>query len=149
SIYEMNLWGKKSEVFHQSRTKEKGEGKETSQLRSIIEYVSSFCEKEKIDKLPEICLPALKSMIPFRKTERNGLDICVNVGDYDDPDNQYQGPVTLNLSTNNTLIIGSTQSGKTTLLQTIIRGIQEVYTPQQANIYIADFNSKILKQYEN
>ena len=38
------------------------------------------------------------------------------------------------------MIIGSAQSGKTNLLQTIIRGVAEKFnTPQEVNLYIIDF----------
>lgn len=46
-------------------------------------------------------------------------------------------------------IIGSAQSGKTNLLQTIIRGVAENYTPQEVNLYIIDFGSMILRNYAN
>lgn len=47
------------------------------------------------------------------------------------------------------MIIGSAQSGKTNLLQTIIRGVAENYTPQEVNLYIIDFGSMILRNYAN
>ena len=46
------------------------------------------------------------------------------------------------------MLIGSSQSGKTNLLQTMIRSMATKYTPEQVNIYILDFASMFLKSYE-
>ena len=47
------------------------------------------------------------------------------------------------------MIIGSAQSGKTNLLQTIIRSLASYYTPQEVNIYIIDFASMVLRNFED
>jgi S-DNA-T family DNA segregation ATPase FtsK/SpoIIIE len=46
------------------------------------------------------------------------------------------------------MVIGSAQTGKTLLLQTILRGIADGYSPAQVSVYILDFASKVLKIYE-
>ncbi|MDR1960700.1 MAG: hypothetical protein LBQ16_00270, partial [Gracilibacteraceae bacterium] len=71
------------------------------------------------------------------------------VGIYDDPANQAQPPVRLNLSGGNVAVVGSAQTGKTMLLQTVLRGVAESYSPQQVHVYILDFASKVMKIYEN
>ena len=72
----------------------------------------------------------------------------IRAGIYDDPANQLQPEVTLNLSDGNIMVIGSAQTGKTTLLQTMLRGIAESRSPGQVSVYILDFASKVLKIYE-
>ena len=46
------------------------------------------------------------------------------------------------------MIIGSSQSGKTNLLQAIVRSIATKYSPQEVNIYALDFASMVLKNFE-
>ena len=46
------------------------------------------------------------------------------------------------------MIIGSSQYGKTNLLETIVRGLAENYSPKEVNIYIIDFASMVLKNLE-
>jgi len=47
------------------------------------------------------------------------------------------------------MIIGSAQSGKTNLLQTIIRSLASYYTPQEVNIYVIVFASMVLRNFED
>ena len=54
----------------------------------------------------------------------------------------------MNLSYSNTYIIGSAQTGKTTLLQTMIYEIMEMYTPNEVNMYVIDCGNMTLKVFE-
>lgn len=140
--------GKKIKVFEQKKTKNGNE--DSNQLSAIVNYVHSYCEEKHIEKLPDICLAALEEHIPYTGTTTDEITCTlVNVGIYDDPDSQYQGTYSINLSEQNTIIIGSSQSGKTNVLQTIIRDLATKYTPDEVNIYIIDFASMVLKNFEN
>ena len=91
-------------------------------------------------------MPPLKEVISYKNFEKcNDVDIEVGLGIYDDPSRQLQDIAKLNITAGNTFIIGSSQYGKTNLLQTIVRGLAENYSPQEVNIYILDFASMILK----
>ena len=46
------------------------------------------------------------------------------------------------------IIIGSAQTGKTTILQNVIRSLSEQYTPDEVAIYNIDFASMVLKNFE-
>lgn len=95
-------------------------------------------------------MPPLPETIAYEQSEKkSGSEIWVNIGIVDEPERQLQKKLELNLSTQNYMIIGSAQSGKTNLLQTIIRGVAENYTPQEVNLYIIDFGSMILRNYAN
>ena len=146
-IYSILETGKKVKIFEQKKTKT---DEDSTQLTAIVDYVHDYCAKNNIEKLPDICLPVLEEYIPFIdiKTEDN-INTVVNIGVYDDPNNQYQGNYSINLSEQNVLIIGSAQSGKTNVLQTIIRDLSSKYTPDEVNIYIMDFASMVLKNFEN
>ena len=144
TIYNLNTSGRRVPVFQQKKQKN-GENSST-QLDSIVKYVADYCHAINLPKLPDICLPALESVIEY-----NGIsheDFAVPVGIYDDPDNQLQDTYELNVFSENTMIVGSSMTGKTNLLQLIIRGIANKYTPKEVTIYIVDFASMVLKNFE-
>ena len=146
AIYELPDTGKRVPVFVQKR-KKTGENSAT-QLDAIVRYVHDYCKHINLKKLPDICLPPLPTTIPFaRKKSQNGVGISIGI--YDDPDMQFQGEVFVNFTQNNLIVVGAPQSGKTNLLQTIIRSVASQYSPSEANIYIADFGSMVLQNYDS
>ena len=149
TIYNLNTSGRRVPVFQQKKQKN-GENSAT-QLDSIVKYVADYCHAINLPKLPDICLPALSENIAFPATDSvtpKSNNVVVELGIYDDPDNQYQGTYSVDLTNENLMIIGSAQSGKTNLLQNIIRSISSKYSPDEVNIYIIDFASMVLKTFE-
>lgn len=148
SISEVALSGLKKPVFEQKKPKS-ASGDET-QLSAVVDHIHDYCENNDIAKLPDICLPSLSTSITKNESVRPDLPnyIC-ELGIYDDPDLQYQGPAFIDMGLGNTMIIGSSQYGKTNLLQWIIKDLAEKYTPQELNIYILDFGSMVLKNFES
>lgn len=149
-IFALNDSGRKMPVYEQKKSKS-GEGNQT-QLDAIVNYVHSYCENNSIAKLPDICLPSLSTVIDFPEEEKlvkSENSIVAEIGVYDDPDNQYQGTYSVDLTNQNVMIIGSAQSGKTNVLQTMIRTLATKYTPEEVNIYIIDFASMVLKNFES
>ena len=87
-----------------------------------MEYVTKYCKESGIEVLQGICLPPLKEVISYKNFEKcNDVDIEVGLGIYDNPSRQLQDIAKLNITAGNTFIIGSSQYGKTNLLQTIVR----------------------------
>ncbi len=148
TIYSLNESGKRTPVYQQKK-KHSGEGTST-QLDAIVRYVDGYCRTQGIEKLPDICLPALEAVLDFpeQKQLSGSGDIIADIGLMDDPENQYQGIYAMNLTAQNLMIIGSSQSGKTNLLQTIIRSVTSRYTPGEVSIYILDFASMVLKNFD-
>lgn len=148
TVFDVSLSGKKKPVYVQKRKKEAGNSR--TQLEAIVDYVHDYCEEKAIAKLPDICLPPLPEILkyscPSQKIAIPG--VCARLGMYDDPSNQYQGEVSVNLSEDNLMIIGSAQYGKTNVLQTIIRDLAENYSSDQVNIYVLDFGSMVLMNLE-
>ena len=150
AIYERNLWGKKTLKYTNKKAKTSKHA--VSQLQAIVDYVHAYCADHNIKKLPGICLPSLKDRI---STDLLGYDmenkesISVPVGMYDDPEQQEQGFVNLDVSKDNVYVVGSSQSGKTVLLQTLIYGLIRKYTPEQVNLYLIDCGSMVLKIFED
>lgn len=144
-IYGITSSGKKVLVYNQKR--KKSEGSNVTQLDALVEYIDTFSKSEGILRLPNICLPPLKKIIQLpNKYVIKGNSIPIGI--YDDPDTQYQGEAYFDFDTNNTLIIGASQTGKTNLLQLIIREISTHKKAKDANFYIIDFGSMILKNFE-
>lgn len=148
-IYEISSTGRRIPVYVQKKNKD--DVGNVTQLDAMVNYIKGFCKQHSIRKLPDICLPPLPIKVPFGMIEhqhdlRNAIEIewCL----YDDPDNQVQKIHYLNLSNENVMIIGSAQTGKTNLLQTIIRCVATKYSPKEVNLYILDFASMILKNFE-
>ena len=150
TIFEMSESGRRIPVYQQKKQK-KEEGKIVTQLDALVKYVSAYCQDKHIEKLPNICLPSLSHNIPFPEEQRGveaSRHICVDIGIYDDPDNQFQGTFSVDFTTQNTIIIGSAQTGKTNVLQAMIRGLSSQYSPREVSIYIIDFASMVLKNFE-
>lgn len=145
SIYSLTDSGRRIPVYQQKK-KKNGE-KSATQLEALVQYVHDYTEKAHIKKLPDICLPPLPEVINY--SSEGAGELTVSIGIYDDPDNQIQSVYGVNVFSDNTMIIGSSQSGKTNLLQLLIRGIADHYTPQDVNIYIIDFASMVLKNFES
>lgn len=150
TIYEITKSAKRVPVYQQKKRKDSGESERT-QLEALTDYIKDFCVYNDVKKLPDICLPSLDKVIDF--PERNMLSekehhIVADLGIYDDPDNQAQESYSIDLTEQNVMFIGSAQSGKTNALQTIIRSVVEKYTPEEVNIYILDFASMTLKNFE-
>ncbi len=148
NICKVGLSGKREIIYQQKIEKE--ESSET-QLEALIQYIGDYCNENNIAKLSPICLPPLEEVIPYDSEVdvEDSKDIFVPLGIYDDPSSQKQGKLSLNITSGNTLIIGSSQNGKTNMLQLIIRGLAELYTPKEVKIYIIDYGTGFLTNYQN
>ena len=144
TIYGLNESGRRIPVYTQRKQKS-GEGSAT-QLDAIVKYVHDYCDDINLEKLPDICLPALKTMLPY--SNENVDELSVPVGVYDDPDNQLQDTFGINIFSENTMIVGSSMTGKTNLLQLVIKGIANNFSPNEVTMYIIDFASMVLKNFE-
>ena len=145
-LSEISLWGKRKIVYE-------SDNEETAnvptQLEAVIDALNTCCKENNIQRLQGICLPPLPETLDFPQSlPSEGNDIIVNLGIFDDPDHQLQEHVTMNLTNGNLMVIGSSQSGKTNLLQLILRNLAEQYSPEQVNVYILDFGSMILRNFD-
>ena len=93
-------------------------------------------------------MPPLPEILYYTDSARRDTEeIYATVGLLDDPDRQLQEALNLNVTSQNYMIIGSAQCGKTNVLQTIIRSIADNYAPSEVNMYMIDFGSMILKNF--
>lgn len=145
SLFQVETSGKRVPIYQRRRPKTNESA--LTQLDAVVAHVAAYCASAGIGHLPSICLPPLPELINLPEDARM-RDGRVPLGIYDDPDNQLQAPALFEVDNANTFIVGSSQTGKTNLLQTIVRVIAQTRTPRQAQFYIMDFASMILKNLE-
>lgn len=125
------------------------------QLDVITEYLCDVAKLEKAKARP-LWLEPLPGTIYLNEIKRdttlknNNYEICPVVGVIDDPESQSQYPLEIPISQNgNTIIYGSTGSGKTTFLTTMIYSLLTDKSADELNLYILDFASETLREFSN
>ncbi|MDR3136851.1 MAG: type VII secretion protein EssC [Coriobacteriales bacterium] len=82
------------------------------------------------------------------QVRESSVDSCILdplIGELDDPENQTQRPLTLPLTDQgNTIIYGSTGSGKAQLLFTLLYDLISLHSPATFNAYLLDFGAETL-----
>lgn len=146
TIKSVSVCGKRSPVYIQKRRKT--DGANITQLDAIVSYVSKYCKSHNLTRLPNICLPPLEDYLTIPEAINDYELNKLPLGIYDDPDMQYQGYGFFDLCNENTMIIGASQTGKTNLIQTIIRLVATKCSPSEAVFYIADFGAMYLKNFD-
>lgn len=128
---------------------------EGEEITNIVRYLVSTAKEQEIftkqlwlDKIPEyIYVENLRKKYNYNIEERNLNPI---IGEFDDPNNQRQGLLTLPLSKEgNTIIYGSTGSGKELALTTLIYSTIVDHSPQEVNIYILDLGAETLRVFKD
>ena len=86
-ISQVDISGRKRIVY--AKKKANSSKSSRTQLEAIVDYVRDTCIENGIERLQNICLPPLPSIVNIVETNKgNGM---VSIGIYDDPDSQYQG----------------------------------------------------------
>ncbi len=122
-----------------------------SQLVEIVHMLSDLAEQVGWKRKKLWCEPLpdtidAKSMQYHYKKE-DDTRIYTYLGMLDDPRNQRQMPAVFDLQEGgNTLIVGPSQSGKSTLLETLLWSVSERYTPEQLNYYVLDYSNSSLAE---
>lgn len=128
----------------------KAQGEE---LPNIVKYLVDIAGKSNIkvdklwlDKIPaEIFVSKLKEKYNY-ESKKNIINPII--GEFDDPNNQRQGLLTLPLSKNgNTIIYGIGGSGKEDLLTTMIYSTIINHGADEVNFYLLDFGSEFLRLF--
>jgi len=149
----INLQG--IELYKTSGKNTKSETEET-QLSAIVDYISDYASRLKINAL-KLWLPPLPKELFLENLEKrpggfNGAEWtpCIDwldpiIGMYDEPEKQKQGLLDLNFGQNGHFILyGAPGTGKTTFIQTLIYELAQRYSPEYINMYVIDFGSRSL-----
>lgn len=140
------------------------EMKDRTQLDAIVEYLAKVAEENGYVHNLQLWLPVLPEILylhelnGYRSHSFNGntwperakgFSLETMIGLYDDPVNQAQRPLTVDVAVDgNHAIIGTVTSGKSTLLMSYLYSLTDRYTPDAVNIYILDYSSKMLGALE-
>lgn len=140
------------------------EMKEKTQLDALVEYIGKIANENGFVRNHKLWLDVLKTEIYLEELQGyttyvfdgqnwpkkpKGFSLDTMIGLYDDPVNQAQRPISIDIAANgNCAIIGTVVSGKSTLLMTYIYSLVNRYSPETVNLYILDFSSKMLGAFE-
>lgn len=135
--------------------------REKTQLTAITEHIRQIVSTTLANEPFRLWLPILPQAIylydichePMFNGERwpvrNDASLSTIVGIYDDPANQTQNPLTLDLAgSGNVIVCGTVASGKSTFLQTFLYALVNKYSPDQVNLYVLDYSNHLLASFE-
>jgi len=159
----INLWGKPIVVAARHKTNKSEQSKKMpSQLEAVVEQLIKVCGRMNISPVNSIWLPPLKSelfldnLADYEKVRYSNHiwpdqtpGVRPFIGLIDDPVNQRQYPLQIDLmETGNLMVVGSSGGGKTSFIQTMLYAIVMQHPPQVVNFYIADFSSQNLGVFD-
>ena len=143
----INLWGRASVLSVKGKKHLESEEK-IIQLDVVTKYINQIADKHGIKAISNVWLPPLPKQVYLEDLcmiNPDSEDLSVPIGLLDDPVSQEQRPVSLNFTQNNHVIVCSSISGgKTTFLRTVLYGLLTSKTPDQIQVYIADYGSRTL-----
>ena len=119
-----------------------------TQLQAMARRVAAYCQDKGIRSLPPICLPPLPDELPLPAPAPGCAPGTVLLGLQDDPEQQLQDAVGVDLTRSNLIAVGTTQTGKTNLIQSFIHQLAESMSPEQVNMYIIDPGAMTLRVFE-
>lgn len=137
--------------------------KEKTQLKIVVEYLSQMAKEAGLHYRLPLWLPVLPTELYLDELEGFGQqsyadgrwpyespggEVCGFVGLCDDPANQKQMPLVIDLAARGHLVLcGTYGSGKSTFLQTFVYSLICRYTPKEVNIYAIDYGSRMLAAF--
>lgn len=123
------------------------------ELPNIMKYLVDIAKKENI-KVRQLWLNALPPIIYIdglkEKYEYKKVDCDINpvIGEYDAPDLQKQGLLTMSITRGgNWIVYGMADSGKEEMINSFVYSCITTYSPAELNLYLLDFGSETLKMY--
>ncbi len=150
--------------FGQSDNLKLPERKDRTQLDAIVEYLGKVAVAEKYRPVRKLWLPVLPKMLGltelagFTDSVFNGaewpkydenFELKTMIGLVDDPENQIQFPIDVDFTQyGNIGIIGIAMSGKSILMQTILFGLCEKFSPQYFSFYGLNFSGASMNALE-
>lgn len=138
--------------------------KETTQLTALVNYLAEIADTILAGRQKfHLWLPILPQEIylfdilkgqSFNGEEwpalLHNISLSVPVGLYDDPTNQSQAALTVDLAVDGHLAVcGSVVSGKSTFMQTLLFAFAHKYSPEYINIYILDYSNHMLAPFSD
>lgn len=140
------------EVLVVKKRAEKGPA-QGSQLAAIVKALSTLA-KENAIAARQLWVPPLDNHIDIDSLQimhtGNEAGFGVRIGMVDDPEKQSQYPFSIDFAKcNNVLVVGSSGSGKTALVQSVLLGLCENKSAEEVNVYILDYSSRLLGSFRS
>ena len=154
NLYFIDNIGEINKSIYNSISKKniKSEGEE---LINILRYLINVSKSMNL-KINQLWLDKISSNIYikniYKKYNYQKVNFNINpiVGEYDDPENQMQGLLTLPITKNgNVLIYGMNESGKDELLQSLVYSTLLFYDTSEVNLYLLDFGAETLMNFND
>ena len=125
------------------------------ELANILKYIIEAAKVEGIsakrlwlDNIPDIVL--VDNLIQKYNIQFNKNIIEAIIGEYDDPNNQSQGLLKVNLNNNGNIIAYGTQgTDRELLIQSILYSTTTKHSSDEINYYIIDYGSESLRKFMN
>ncbi|MBQ4263544.1 MAG: type VII secretion protein EssC [Bacilli bacterium] len=125
------------------------------ELPNIVEYIKNISSEMSFDirKLWLDRIPSkihIDNLIKKYNFNKRSCFIDLIVGEYDNPNEQMQGLLTLPITEEgNALIYGMSDSGKDELLRSLVYGAIKNYDSSELNLYLVDFGAETLINFDN
>ena len=136
----------------QVKPKEDKKKSEVKQVVAIVKYLSDLAKREGLEA-KRLWLDPLPAKIEMRDLlakhyEKPGKGVVSLLGLVDDPERQQQYPLTVDLQAcRNYAVVGTSGSGKSTFLRTMLYSLVENYSPKEVEFCIFDFSGGILAPF--
>lgn len=128
-----------------------------TQLKAAVDYMKNLSREMGVSPINGIWLPPLPERIFLDQLTAAGTGwnghawekapsrICPVIGLFDNPANQVQEPLKIDLSREGHLsVYGAPGTGKTTFIKTLVTSLAITYSPDETNIYIIDFGGRTM-----
>lgn len=161
SIRIVGLNGERIKTVTDEKTRFKSE---VDELKAINNYICRLSKENGIERLQGPWLEELPEQLSFeivRADVQGGYDgqkwnptnldwLKVPIGKFDCPELQQQGVLCLDFASDGHYgVYGTSASGKTNLLKTMMSSLCSLYTPEDVNVYIIDCGGWSMSAYKD
>ncbi len=125
------------------------------ELSNVLKYITALARREHISS-PRLWMDNIPAVVytealieKYHYVPTVGKLEAI-IGEYDDPSNQYQDILKLELGNNgNTIIYGTSSTNREMFVNTLIYSLCLTHSSKEVNFYIFDFGSESLRMFKD